>query len=38
MINKIKRALLNTRLADKLIDKYLKKRSVVEIANTISKL
>lgn len=34
---KIIRALLNTKIADKLIDKYLSKRSIVEIANTISK-
>ena len=34
---KIIRALLNTRLAGKLIDKYLSKRSIIEIANTISK-
>ena len=37
MKTKIIRALLNTKLADKLIDKYLSKRSVIEIANTISK-
>lgn len=37
MINKIKKALLSTKIADKLIDKYLSKRSVIEIANTISK-
>ena len=37
MKTKIVRALLNTKLADKLIDKYLSKRSVIEIANTISK-
>ena len=30
MINKIKRALLNTRLAAKLIDKYLSKRSIIQ--------
>ncbi len=34
---KIIRALLNTKLAGKLIDKYLNKRSIIEIANTISK-
>lgn len=37
MLQKIIKALLNTKLADKLIDKYLSKRSVLEIANTISK-
>ncbi|GEM_PF-6825274 len=37
MINKIKRALLNTRLAAKLIDKYLSKRSIIQIANSINK-
>jgi len=37
MIQKIKKALLNTKLAEKLIDKYLSKRSIIEIANTISK-
>lgn len=37
MLQKIIKALLNTKLADKLIDKYLSKRSVIEIANTISK-
>lgn len=36
-MDKIIRALLNTKLADKLIDKYLAKRSPIEIANTISK-
>lgn len=35
--SKIKRALLSTRLADYFIDKYLSKRTVIEIANTISK-
>ena len=34
---KIIRALLNTKLADKLIDKYLNKRSIIEIANSINK-
>ena len=34
---KIIEHLLNTQLADKLIDKYLSKRSIIEIANTISK-
>lgn len=37
MKEKILKRLLNTRLADKLIDKYLSKRSIIEIANTISK-
>ena len=37
MINKIKRALLNTRLAAKLIDKYLSKRSIIQIANSINR-
>ena len=37
MKTKIIGALLNTRLAGKLIDKYLSKRSIIEIANTISK-
>ena len=37
MKQKIIRALLNTKLASKLIDKYVNKRSIVEIANTISK-
>ncbi len=32
---KIIRALLNTKLADKLIDKYLAKRSPIQIANTL---
>ena len=34
---KIIEHLLNTKLADKLIDKYLSKRSVIEIANSINK-
>lgn len=34
---KIIERILNTKLADKLIDKYLSKRSIIEIANTISK-
>ena len=34
---KIIKRLLNTKLAEKLIDKYLSKRTVIEIANTISK-
>ena len=33
---KIIEHLLNTKIADKLIDKYLSKRSIIEIANTIS--
>lgn len=37
MKNKILRALLNTKLADKLIDKYLSKRSITRIANSINK-
>lgn len=37
MIAKIKRALLNTKIADKLIDKYLSKRSIIQIANSINK-
>lgn len=37
MKNKILRALLNTKLADKLIDKYLSKRSITQIANSINK-
>ena len=37
MIKKLKRALLNTKLADKLIDKYLSKRSIIAIANSINK-
>lgn len=36
-MNKILKALLNTPIADYLIDKYLSKRSITEIANTISK-
>lgn len=34
MIQKIKEALLNTKLADKIIDKYLAKRTVIDIANS----
>lgn len=34
---KIAKALLRTKIADKLIDKYLSKRSILEMANTISK-
>lgn len=37
MKQKIIRAILNTKLAAKLIDKYLGNRSIIEIANTISK-
>lgn len=37
MKDKIIRALLNTRLAAKLIDKYLAKRPIIEIANSILK-
>ena len=37
MISKIKRALLNTKIATKLIDKYLSKRSIIQIANSINK-
>lgn len=37
MKQKIIRALLNTKLADKLIDKYLNKRSITQIANSINK-
>lgn len=37
MIRKFKRALLNTKLAAKLIDKYLNKRSITQIANSINK-
>ncbi len=37
MKQKIIRALLNTKLAAKLIDKYLDNRSIIEITNTISK-
>lgn len=37
MKQKIIRALLRTKIADKLIDLYLSKRSITEIANTISK-
>lgn len=36
MIQIIVKRLLSTKIADKLIDKYLSKRSVIEIANTIS--
>lgn len=36
-MKKIIKALLNTKIADKLIDKCLSKRSIIEIANTISK-
>lgn len=32
---KLIKALLSTKLADKLIDKYLNKRSIIEIANSI---
>lgn len=34
MISKIKKALLNTKLADKIIDKYLAKQTVIDIANS----
>ena len=34
MISKIKKALLNTKLATKLIDKYLAKQSIIDIANS----
>ena len=37
MKQKIIRAILNTKLAAKLIDKYLSNRSITEIANSISK-
>ena len=37
MKKKIIRAILNTKLAAKLIDKYLDNRSIIEIANSISK-
>nr|DAF53482.1 MAG TPA: NADH-ubiquinone oxidoreductase chain 3 [Siphoviridae sp. ct5wd11] len=37
MKQKIIRAILNTKLAAKLIDKYLSNRSIIEIANSISK-
>ena len=37
MKQKIIRAILNTKLVAKLIDKYLSNRSIIEIANTISK-
>lgn len=36
MIRKIKRALLNTKLAAKLIDKYLAKQSIIDIANSFN--
>lgn len=34
---KIIARLLNTKIADKLIDTYLNKRSIIEIANSINK-
>lgn len=34
MITKLKKTLLNTKLAVKLIDKYLAKRSTIDIANS----
>lgn len=34
MISKITKALLNTKLAAKLIDKYLAKQSIIDIANS----
>lgn len=37
MKQKIIRAILNTKLAAKLIDKSLSNRSIIEIANSISK-
>lgn len=37
MKQKIIRAILNTKLAAKLINKYLNNRSITEIANSISK-
>lgn len=37
MKQKIIKAILNTKLAAKLIDKYLDNRSIIKIANTISK-
>jgi len=37
MRKKIIRAILNTRLADYFIDKYLNNRSIIEIANSINK-
>lgn len=37
MKQKIIRAILNTKLAAKLIDKYLSNHSIIEIANSISK-
>lgn len=36
-MSKIIKALLSTKIAAKLIDKHLSKRSIIEIANTISK-
>lgn len=33
MLRKIIKALLNTQIANKLIDKYLKEQSAIEIAN-----
>lgn len=36
-MSKIIKRLLSTKIADKLIDKHLSKRSIIEIANTISK-
>lgn len=35
MKQKMIRALLKTKIADKLIDKFLNKRSTIQIANTI---
>lgn len=37
MKQKIIRAILNTKLATKLIDMYLSKRSIIQIANSINK-
>lgn len=37
VLQKIIRALLNTKLAAKLIDKYLSKRSITDIANSFYK-
>ena len=37
MKSKIIRAMLNTSLVSKLIDKYLNNRSIIQIANTILK-
>ena len=34
MISKIKRALLNTKLATRLIDTYLAKQTIIDIANS----